>query len=259
VENYYEFLEIDMNASQDEIRSATELKSQHDNVDLQKIREVKSILLNEAAKKLYDEKLINAIINKGKTGSPISLSGANNIFNIDNAVMHDKYVWIATALFVLGIVSGLLFGVVVNYTINALVMIGIVVLFYMDWKLLEAHGKADFSKWWMLFSPVYIAKRCKALGQGKKLLAVWLAIWVLYGVGNVVFNSGTALLERSACGVVTDIYHNQLRQYAKSCKSVTITQNQGKAHYGFAELTDGSTRDISVTETPNGQIYVTLE
>ncbi|MCS2152172.1 hypothetical protein MUU49_06185 [Scandinavium goeteborgense] len=259
MENYYEFLKIDMTASLDDISSAAEAMSSLENADQAKIREVKSILLNETAKKIYDEKLINSILNKGKTSHSLQLAGAKDIFNIDNSMLHDKYIWIATALFVSGIISGLIFSLTVNYTINFLVMIAILILFYMDWKLLKAHGKATFSKWWMLFSPVYIAKRCKALGEGKKLLAVWLAIWAFCAAGNFIFNSGTALLEQSACGVVTDIYRNQLHQYSKTCKNVTITQSQGKEHYGFAELNDGSTRDISVNETPNGQIYVRLD
>jgi hypothetical protein len=259
MDNYYEYLEIDMNASQDDISSAIESKQSKENADLAKLREIKSILLNETAKKIYDEKLIHSILNKGKQKQSISLDNAKSIFNLDNSAIHDKYIWLATALFVFGIISGLVFSLTVNYTINVLVMIAIVILFYMDWKLLEAHGKATFSKWWMLFSPVYIAKRCKVLGKGKKLLAVWLAIWAFCAAGNFIFNSGTALLEQSACGVVTDIYRNQLHQYSKSCKNVTITHSQGKEHYGFAELNDGSTIDISVNETPNGQIYVRLE
>lgn len=259
MENYYEYLEIDMTASQDVILSAIESRLSQENVDQTKVREVKSILLNETAKKIYDEKLINSILNKGKQGQSINLDKAKNIFSIDNSAIHDKYIWIAIGLFVFGIISGLIFSLTVNYTINFLAMIAIVILFYMDWKMLEVHGKATFSKWWMLFSPVYIAKRSKALGEGKKLLAVWLAIWAFCAAGNFIFNSGTALLEQSACSVVTDIYHNQLRQYSKTCKDVTITQSEGKNHYGFAELSDGSTREISVSETHSGQIYVTLE
>ena len=259
MENYYEYLEVDMNASQEDITSAVSAKSSHKNADHTKIREVKSILLNETAKKIYDDKLLNFILNKGKSKTSASSVSVSELLRIDNSAIHEKYVWIATAIFIVGIVSGLIFSVVVNYTINFLVMIAIMVLFYMDWKLLESHDKANFSKWWILFSPGYIAKRCKATDEGKKLLLIWLAIWVLYGVGTFIFNSGTALLERSACNVVTDIYHDQLHQYSQSCKSVTITDSKGKEHYGFAQLTDGSTRDISVSEIPNGQIYVTLE
>lgn len=259
MENYYEYLEIDMNASTDEILSAIESKSSGENAVLSKTREVKSILLNENAKKIYDEKLINTILNKGNRGQSVNLNGAKEFFNIDNNTLHDKYIWIATALFVFGIISGVIFSLAVNYTINFLVMIAIIILFYLDWKLLERHGKATFSKWWILFSPVYIAKRCKVIDEGKKLLAVWLAIWVFYGAGNFIFNSGTALLERSACGVVTDIYHNQLHQYSMTCKKVTITDSAGKDHYGLAEMNDGSTRDVYIGEKSNGQIYVKVD
>ncbi|MGP3363886.1 hypothetical protein [Klebsiella quasipneumoniae] len=147
----------------------------------------------------------------------------------------------------------------VNYTVNLFVMIALVILFYMDWKLLDKHGKASFSKWWILFSPVYIAKRCKAVGQGKMLLLVWLGIWVVYGIGNFAFNGSKAMLERTACEVVTDIYHKQLRQYSQQCENVTLTESEGKQHYGFAQLSDGTTKDITVTEQSDGKIVVYIE
>jgi hypothetical protein len=259
MENYYEFLGIDMTASQEDISSVIEEKSLQENVDQEKLREIRSILLSETAKKIYDGKLVDHIINKGNKSVAVNISNAKTLLDIDNSVLHDKYVWIATTLFIMGILSGFIFGIAVNYTINMIVMIGLVVLFYMDWKLLEKHGKANFSKWWVLFSPVYVAKRCKALGKGKKLIFIWLGIWIAYGIGSFVFNSGTAMIEHSACSVVTDIYQKQLHQYTESCKNVTITHSEGKEHYGFAELSDGSTRDISVNETSRGEIYVQLE
>ena len=259
MENYYEFLKIDMTASQDDIVSAINNRSLLDNIDQAKIREIKSILLNEATKKIYDGKLVNFILNKNKAPTLFNSEKMKEVFNIDNLELHNKLIWVAIALFIVGILSGFFFGVIVNYTINMFIMIALLILFYMDWKLLEKHGKANFSKWWMLISPVYIFKRCKAINQGKKLFFIWIAIIFVHGLGTAIFSGGTAVLEHSACNVVTDIYHTQLRQYSKTCKNVTITESQGKHHYGFAELSDGSTRDISVSETPNGQIYVRLE
>jgi hypothetical protein len=52
-------------------------------------------------------------------------------------------------LFVVGVLSACLFSLAVNYTVNLFVMIARVILFYMDWKL-DKHGKASFSKWWVL-------------------------------------------------------------------------------------------------------------
>ncbi|HIE8941446.1 TPA: hypothetical protein ACXP3W_004800, partial [Klebsiella quasipneumoniae subsp. quasipneumoniae] len=101
--------------------------------------------------------------------------------------------------------------------------------------------------------------RCKAVGQGKMLLLVWLGIWVVYGIGNFAFNSSKTMLERSACEVVTDIYHKQLRQYSQQCENVTLTESEGKQHYGFAQLSDGTTKDITVTEQSDGKIVVYIE
>ncbi len=74
MENYYEYLEIDMTATDDEISSAVETKSSQSSVDQVKIREVKSILLNDAAKKIYDEKLIN--LSSIKEKCPVQLISA---------------------------------------------------------------------------------------------------------------------------------------------------------------------------------------
>ncbi|OKB62279.1 hypothetical protein A9F06_11745 [Klebsiella pneumoniae] len=120
-------------------------------------------------------------------------------------------------------------------------------------------ARQAFQNGGFFFSPVYIAKRCKAVGQGKMLLLVWLGIWVVYGIGNFAFNSSKTMLERSACEVVTDIYHKQLRQYSQQCENVTLTESEGKQHYGFAQLSDGTTKDITVTEQSDGKIVVYIE
>ncbi|MDY3571610.1 hypothetical protein [Enterobacter hormaechei] len=41
MDNYYEYLENDMNASQDDISSAIESKQSKENADLAKLREIK--------------------------------------------------------------------------------------------------------------------------------------------------------------------------------------------------------------------------
>ncbi|MCW1828746.1 hypothetical protein OLZ31_18045 [Enterobacter asburiae] len=259
MENYYEYLEIDMNASTDEILSAIENKSSGENAVLSKTREVKSILLNENAKKIYDEKLINFILNKGKASNTVVLSNAKHLLTIDNTVVHDKYIWIVIALFIIGILSGSIFSITVNLTINFLINIAQLIILYMDWKLLQSHGKANFSKWWILFSPVYIFKRCTAIGSGRKLFFIWMGIILVYSIGAAVFHGSTAILESSACEVVTNIYQKQFNQYSTTCKNVTITQTEGKEHYGMAELSNGSTRGVYITEASGGQIYVKLD
>lgn len=259
MENYYEYLEMDMTATADEITAAAEKASSRDNADPQKIREIKSILLNGSARRIYDEKLVTYILNKGKQRHEFNPAVLRDFLNTDNTILHDKYIWMAIVLFILNIASDFIFGMSIDMAISAVIMILTLVLFFMDWKLLQAHGKAEFSKWWVLFSPLYVLKRCKAVGAGKKLFVVWVGIFVLYAIVKTVFNSGTALLEHSACSVITDIYHSQLNQYSTSCKNVTLTESKGKMHYGFAELSDGSSRDITVNERQDGDIYVTLE
>jgi hypothetical protein len=48
--NYYEYLELDMNASVDELNHAIQKVSERDDADLKLIREMKSILLNDEAR-----------------------------------------------------------------------------------------------------------------------------------------------------------------------------------------------------------------
>ena len=50
--NYYEYLELDMNASVDELNDAIQKVSERDDADLKFIREMKSILLNDEARVL---------------------------------------------------------------------------------------------------------------------------------------------------------------------------------------------------------------
>lgn len=258
MENYYEYLALDMSASADDIMAAVEKLSSQEGANLQKAREIRSILLNESARKLYDEKLVVQIIN-GKDRTGINTAAVGNFLTLDDTQLHDKYIWLAIALFFLSIAADFIFAINVNLVVNVMVMILTLVVFFMDWKLLRAHGKADFSKWWILVSPVYIFKRCNAVGAGKKLFLVWMALIVVYALVKTLFNSGTALLEHAACKTVTDIYHTQFKQYSTSCKNVMITESRGKTHFGFAELSDGSTRDITVNERQNGEIYVTVE
>ncbi|OMQ18924.1 hypothetical protein [Serratia oryzae] len=258
MENYYEYLELDMSASHDDIRAALEKRVSDEGANLQKVREIRSILLNESARRLYDEKLVAQIIN-GNTRTGINTAAVGHFLTLDNTQLHDKYIWLAISLFLLSIAADFIFSLNVNLVINVLVMLLTLMVFFLDWKLLKAHGKADFSKVWILVSPVYLFKRCKAVGAGKKLFLVWMVLIVVYALVKTLFNGGTALLEQAACKTVTDIYHTQLKQYSTSCRNVMITESRGKTHFGFAELSDGSTRDIIVSESQNGEMYVTLE
>lgn len=259
MDNYYDFLEIDMNASPDDIRKAIEFKAGLDDIDQQKLSELKVILLNENTKKVYDERLVNSILDKGKSGTSFNTGGLKDLLTIDNAVLHDKYIWIAIVLFMFDVLSGFIVGFNVSMTINVIIIIAILVVLKVDWDLLNQHGKATFSKWWILFSPGYVHKRCKAIGKGMRLSLVFDGIIALYVVISVVFSGGTKMLESSACDTVTRIYQDQLHQASMVCQNVTITKNNGKEHEGFAEMSDGSVKDISVTETYDNHIYVSIE
>lgn len=65
--NYYEYLELDMNASVDELNHAIQKVSERDDADLKFIREMKSILLNDEAVVLYNNKLISFIVGDRKS------------------------------------------------------------------------------------------------------------------------------------------------------------------------------------------------
>lgn len=259
MENYYNFLGINMNASSDDISKAIESKVTQSDIDQHKLSEIKVILLNENVKKIYDERLINSILDKEKSGPLFNVGGLKDLLTIDNTVIHDKYIWIAIVLLLADIFAGYIWGYNATMAINVVIIVATLVVFLMDWNLLNKHNKATFSKWWILFSPCYVLKRCRAIGQSQKLSLVWIGIIVVYGIGTAVFNKGTAMLESAACDTVTRIYQNQLHQGSMECRNVTITKNNGKEHEGFAEMSDGSVKDISVTETHDNQIYVSIE
>lgn len=121
--NYYEYLELDMNASVDELNHAIQKVSERGDADLKLIREMKSILLNDEARVLYNNKLISFIVGDRKKSDLVSAESIRKLLNIDNSSLHDKYIWIATGLFVVGVLSACLFSLAVNYTVNLFVMI----------------------------------------------------------------------------------------------------------------------------------------
>lgn len=259
MENYYEYLKLDMTASLDDIKNSIDEVSKQEDVDLQKIREIKSILLNDKAKSMYDDKLMDFILNGKRKTNSIDQKQIASLLKIDNTQLHDKFIWMAIVFFVISIISEFTMGYSVDLTIEILAPLLILVVFYLDWKLLAAHDKASFSKWWILLSPVYVYKREEAIGKGKRLFLVWMAIFIIYLLVRTVFTGGQAYLEKSACDVVTTIYHDQLNQYSMKCKKVTLTENNGRKHYGFAELNDGAIKSVTVTENSEGEIYVSLE
>ena len=107
--NYYEYLELDMNASVDELNDAIQKVSERDDADLKFIREMKSILLNDEARVLYNNKLISFIVGDRNKSDLVSAENIRKLLNIDNSSLHEKYIWIATGLFVVGVLSACLF------------------------------------------------------------------------------------------------------------------------------------------------------
>ncbi|WP_431645622.1 hypothetical protein [Enterobacter hormaechei] len=107
--NYYEYLELDMNASVDELNHAIQKVSERDDADLKFIREMKSILLNDEARSLYNNKLISFIVGDRKKSDLVSAESIRKLLNIDNSSLHEKYIWIATGLFLIGVLSACLF------------------------------------------------------------------------------------------------------------------------------------------------------
>lgn len=91
MENYYEYLELDMSASPDDIRAALEKRVSDEGANPQKVREIRSILLNESARRLYDEKLVAQIIN-GNTRTGINTAAVSHFLTLDNTQLHDKYI-----------------------------------------------------------------------------------------------------------------------------------------------------------------------
>ncbi|STW80629.1 Uncharacterised protein [Klebsiella michiganensis] len=120
-----------------------------------------------------------------KKSDLVSAESIRKLLNIDNSSLHEKYIWIAAGLFVIGVLSACLFSLAVNYTVNLFVMIALIILFYMDWKLLDKHGKASFSKWWILFRQFILLNVVKAVGQGKMLLLVWLGSGLYMASGTL--------------------------------------------------------------------------
>lgn len=260
MENHYEYLKLDMSATKEQIDTALAAVG---NEDEARVRKIRSIMQNERFKEEYDNKLIAFLIGGSEPAKPSSGSqiadAVAKIKALDSGSLHDYYVYMAVLLLVFNFISSLLVSLQVDYVISLLVMIATIALLYKDWKLLELNNKATFSVWWILFSPVYLFKRANAKGESKRLFAVWIGIIAIFMVCNFLFSSGRAELESAACETVSDIYRTQLHRPGITCKSVAITESNGKNHVGFVELSNGSTRDVTVQEYNDGQIYVTVE
>lgn len=69
MQNYYELLKLDVNASLDEIQSKINSAKNDNSIDEIELRKISSILLNEKLKKSYDEKLFDFLLNQSGPSS----------------------------------------------------------------------------------------------------------------------------------------------------------------------------------------------
>lgn len=259
MENYYEYLKLDMSCSLDDIKNALE-NAQH--LDESLVRKMRSILLNEEFKKEYDKKLIDILINGEKKENRTSLSSPaifDSLKELDNGELHDKYIHASIVLLLVNFIAPFIFSSQVYVVINFIAGLAMIFLMYKDWLILEKNNKATFSKWWAVFSPVYLYKRSNAKAESKKYFLIWMAVIIISVTSTVIFASSKSATESTACEIVSDIYRNQFHRPQITCKKVTITETEGKLHTGIAELSTGVVNDITIRELSDGQIYVTVD
>lgn len=260
MENYYEYLKIDMSATTDEIKDAINNASVEDETY---IRKIKSILFNENFKNEYDKKLAEYIINGGNQGNKNINTKKENILDqlktLDDGRMHDNYIFIAIGLLFINFIASFTSSYQVELTINFVVTVAVIWVLFKDWVILQKNNIATFSKWWVILSPVYLYKRSNAKKESKKYFWLLLAMSVIFIGISLFFQGGKSATESSACDVVSDIYKTQFRKPYITCKNVTITESNGKNHEGIAELSNGKINDITIKELSDGQIYVTVD
>lgn len=254
MENYYEYLEIDMSATIEEIKEALNNSQSKDGTYLRKI---KSILLNENFKSEYDKRLANHIMGNHDKKISVNLN-ISQLKKLDDGTLHDTYIYIVFGLMLINFISLFTLSNHIDSVINFIVMVTTTILLYKDWQILEKNNIAVFSKWWILLLPVYLYKRSNTKKEDKRFFWFWVAISVIFITSFLIFKGGKSSIEAAACDIVTDIYKNQFYKSAIKCTDVTITESSGKNHVGLAELTNGRVNKITIQELNNGQIYVTV-
>ncbi len=180
---------------------------------------------------------------KLETNTPPPLTGKD----VDN-----KYIWAVVAVPVLGVIVELITG----RGLAGLYLLANIVCLALDEKKLRAAGQKTPVIWWVFLIPVYLWKRAVLLKQKKHYFWAWVAAFVLsimIGIGG-----NQAILEESACSVVTDIVQNQLFGSA-TCKAVNITEEVSDGFYkAVATLDNGSELRITIERRDNGEIYVQI-
>lgn len=259
MENYYKYLGIETSASQDEIKNALENESHQDQ---EKISKIKAILLNEKFKKAYDEKLISFMLrdsNKANIGDILSnaiTSLKEKVEKINSDELHNNFIYLSILLSSLTAITPLLFSQVTSLTLQVFFLATLLYLLYLDWKMLKKSNIANFSKWWILITPIYLLKRSATVIGEKKHFIIWLALILSIFLLDLVYSGSRSSLEKAACELVTDIYSKQLHSSSTKCKSLHILETSGKIHYGIAEMSNGKSIDVSITERSDGMIYV---
>lgn len=292
MQNHYEALKLDVNASLDEIKAAINEAKENQSIDETELRKISSILLNEQLKKAYDEKLFDFLLNgstaqdnpfakinldKIKDSVSSSISKASQLTqdatsSNSEAVVHDKFILGYLGLLVLSTLltmaslgadseetTGLLFPLsgIPNF-------IGLVLL-VLDWQLLKTVNKNTFSMWWFLFSPVYIFKRARRLETKQTYFKIFMVIWFVGTIAmfaTMIQTEHDKQLKTTACGLVEQLVR---RHHARdvSCKSISITSSEGKTHYAFANTVGRSSGlehifRIEITEVDDQQIFVKI-
>jgi hypothetical protein len=137
------------------------------------------------------------------------------------------------------------------------VLIPNILMALLDEKFLKRTNRPVPAHWTVFVVPVYIWQRIKLTGLQKIAFYVWCAAFV----ASIYFNhlSSMRYLERTACGLVTEILHKNLGSGAAECVSVEIMREKSSGFYkAGASLDNGNDMDITIDTRKSGQIYVQL-
>lgn len=178
-----------------------------------------------------------------KPNTPPPLNGDD----IDN-----RYIWAIVAVPIVGSIIELIAGTELLWLYIAANIICCV----LDEKKLKAAGHETPVKWMVFLVPVYLWKRAELLRHKKHYFWGWIATFILsilIGLGG-----NQAIIEDTACPIVTDIIANQLRGSAE-CEAVRITEEVSDDFYkAVAILDNGRELNITIKKRKNGEIYVQI-
>lgn len=175
---------------------------------------------------------------------------------LTGAEVYNLYVWLVVAMPIVGALLELLFIDILGEASFLLYLVPNVVLCVLDERKLKAAGHQAPSSWWCLIIPVYLWKRATLLKQKRHYFWGWMAALVISFF--ITIGGNEAVLEESACPIVTDIIANQFYGSA-TCKAVTITEEVSSGFYkATATLDSGKDLFITIEEQDDGMIYVRI-